>query len=246
MLFRTGYCNVMAAMVLALAGGCASTDFGGEVLVSPEAGGGPPAVGALGTSLSLPADRPFNIHLKNSGQNPGVSGAARGDSDADGTGRAFCLAEAASGASATAEFRVGQRIFHQADTPQRLAASLEFELQHAIHASPQPLADTRTAVTVQFVIVDARKRLVARSMLVQLSSDDTQGSATEGHVRQLSAPLEPNQSYDIMMHAKVESSAGAGQEAAARLDLRNLKMRLAFQPAATQPAGARGDTKPAG
>ncbi|GMU22918.1 MAG: hypothetical protein AMXMBFR13_30020 [Phycisphaerae bacterium] len=216
--------------------GCGGTDFGGEVQLAPAQEGALLDAGAPDSDvLNLPADRPFNIHMKNSSQNPGVEGKARGDSDAEAAGRAFALAEAAAGGTAQAEFRIGQRIVHAAARNQRAVITVEFKMDHALQAPVVPDPKTLATINLQLMVLDARKHVLARMPLVQTTTDEAVGSGSAGELRNLSVILEPSGRYDIMLYGQVESVAAPGQEAIARLDVGDLRMRLSFSPMTTQP-----------
>lgn len=229
-----------AAMLMVAIGwgasGCGSGDIGADVQVSPDEMAGPLG-GVAGKTLALPGERPFNIHLKSSSQNPGERGRARGDSDARTDGEAFCLAESSNGGSATAEFRLGHRIITAGGSPSRVAIQLEFDLRQSLQVSAPPTPKTLAGVSLQVLVLDAHRRVLARPPLILTTSDEGVESAAETHHRNIAITLDPNQTCDIMLYGKVDAAAAEGQDATARLDLRGLKMVLDVQPVTSQPAG---------
>jgi len=229
---------LLGALVLLL-GGCGGTDFGGEIRVPISQRHVLAAETPAHDQILLPGDRTFNIHLKTSSRNPGTDGTAHGDSDATPEGNAFCLAEAANGGSALAEFKIGHRIDHQTQRRQSVAIQVEFELEQSVEASRLPASDTLATGDLFLAVLDARKRPLANVPINQTTSDNAVGASLTTCRFNLPALFEPDQSYNIILFGKVGVSAAAAQQAAARLTVRGLKMRLTFAPAPveTQPAG---------
>ncbi len=194
-------------------------------------------------AIRLPGDRTFNVHQKTSGQDKGPVGNARGDSDASPDGNAFCEARASNGATAQADFILGQRLENESD--RRLAAGIqiEFELQHEIRGPSVAAPKTLATGGLNIVILDGRKRAVSTVPVAQINSDSAMGSSLNTHRFNLPAVFEPRQSYSIILQANVTSEADAAQEVLARLQVRNLRMELTFAPA---PPDSKPAAAPAG
>jgi len=229
----THYC--FGLLVLLGFSGCGGMDFGGDIRVPADerhvlAAGSPST-----DQILLPGDRTFNIHLKNSSQNPGTDGSARGDSDATPEGNAFCVAEVANGGFAMAEFKIGHRIDHQTEKRQEVTIRAEFELEQSIEASQIPAAETLASENLVLGVLDSRKRFVASLNITQATSDSAL-SYTQGTRRpSIRVIFEPDQIYNIILYGKVDASSARTQQASVRVSVRGLKMRLTFAPAETQP-----------
>lgn len=227
-------------LVLALSG-CGGADFGGDVRVP-----GPEryvlATGtAAGEPLALPGDRGFNIHVKQSSQNPGAHGTARGDSDASRDGKAFCRAEATGGGAASAEFKIGHRIDNRSEGTQLASISVEFRLNESVEICDAPKGNTLAKAELFLVVLDSRKRVVSTTTIIQTDSDQAVGRTEGPQQRLISARLEPAESYDVMLfgraEAVTEADAPTEQKAAARIEIDQVRMNLSFARLATQPAG---------
>lgn len=230
---RRGLSGLWLAVVLL--GGCSVAEFGGDVrvpaseemrLTNGAAGAGP---------ISLPADRGFNIHIKKSSQEPGPAGTATSSADATADGQAFCQAQASNGGVASAEFNIGHRFHNQSDVAQATTIKLAYELEQAVTASDQPTAKTIGTAQMQLVVLDSHKRIMASMKVAQTSSDEARGTAKDHDQRELALEFAAHQSYDIMLFGQVQAKSDTGQEASARLAVRQLTMKVSFAPR-TQPA----------
>jgi len=224
------------ALTLATIGGCGGASFGTDARV-PVADrlvirGATPAE----QGIRLPQDRGFNIHVKQSSQNLGAAGSAKGHSDATPQGLAFAEALASQGGSAKAQFKIGHRIDNHSDVVQTMAAQIRFQLEQRLSASEPPAPATQAKAELLLVIIDSRKRVVSKVVVLQADSDESRGNASLPQRRDLVARLEPGESYDIVLFAQVEACASEAQESSVRLDVDRLEMELEFSPVTTQPA----------
>ncbi len=236
-----GGLSIGCILVLALTvSGCGGTEFGGDVRVPGPERYVLAAGTAAGEPLALPGDRGFNIHVKQSSQNPGARGTARGESDATGEGKAFCRTEATGGGAATAEFKLGHRIDNRSDRSQLAAITVEFRLNEAIEICDEPKGHTLAKAELLLVVLDARKRAVSTTTIVQTDSDQAVGKTEGPQQRLISARLEPAESYDVMLFGRVEAvteaEAPTEQKASARIEIDQARMNLSFAALATQPA----------
>ena len=220
-----------------LLSGCGGgVDFGGNIRVPVEQRHVIAAGQPVGRPLSLPTDRPFNIHDKNSSQDRGSDGQARGESDADAQGQALALAEAGNGGSAVAQFRIGHRLDNQSGQTQAVAIQVQFDLTESIEASGLPKPETLAKADLHLLVLDSRNRTVAKLILVQTTSDAAVSQSSHPEHCTLTTKFEPNNSYDVVLFGRVEAGTAPGQEAAARIAVAKLKMDLTFSVAQTQPA----------
>lgn len=228
------------AAVGSVLGGCGGSQFGPDARVPVEARhtirSGEPA----GQALSLPGERGFNIHLKESSQNLGAAGEAVGRSDATSKGQATAEATAARGGSARAEFKIGHRIDNLSGNGQSMTVHVAFDLEHAVEASDPPAPATMAKVNLSLVVIDSHKRPVSTSVVAQADSDESRGKAVSPQQRDITVRLEPGESYDVVLYALVEAASADDQNAAARLAIDRLRMDMTFAPLATQPAAQAG------
>jgi len=229
--------GVVAATLLPGCGG--GIDFGGDVRVPAEQQHVIKAEQHTNAPLSLPADHRFNIHIKRSSQDLAAEGQARGESNATADGQAYASASAANGGSATAMFQIGHRLDNESGQVQSVAIEVQFDLVQEIKASQQPEPHTIAKADLHLVILDTHRRTVAKTTLIQATSDDAISSATGSQRRTVTATFEPNQSYDVVLFAQVEAATDSGQEAVAQIDVKNLQMIFTFASVARQASAAK-------
>ncbi|MBI4578653.1 MAG: hypothetical protein HY718_03070 [Planctomycetes bacterium] len=191
---------------------------------------------SAGASLNLPDNRGFNVHIKQSSQDLGPAGEARGESLATPEGKALAAAEAAKGGSAKAEFKLGHRIDNHAGTAQMMTAEISFAINQNMEASAVPAPGTLAKANLYLVVIDSHKRVVSKTTLVQATTDDSVGSAASPQERHLTARLESGESYDVVLYGQVEAAAAADQTSSARIGVDQLKMALTFSAVTTRPA----------
>jgi len=220
--------------------GCHGTGSVSDIRVPPEQQGVLEAREGPGGSIELPGERGFNIHIKNSRQNPGTDGSADSNSAATAGGEASCQAEAANGGSSAADFTIGHRVTNRTGSPQSVRIQLEYALSHSTEASPEPGVGTLGTAHMDLLVLDSHKRNIAKMTVVHATSDEANATVSSQDRRTLTARFEPDRWYDVMLVGHVEASAEVGQRALARLEVKDLKMRFTFSPAATRPAGRGG------
>ncbi len=179
-----------------------------------------------GDTVRLPEERAFNIHLKQSSQNPGPEGEARGASDATSDGTAYARAEAVRGGESSAEFTLGHRVNHQSDRAHEVAILVEYTLEQSVSADDPPEAGTRAEAVLQLIVQDQKRRQVAQMPLVTLNSDDARESGSSAEKRHLKLTFEPATSYDVYLFGKIDATSSKSQEAAGELKISNLKLRF--------------------
>jgi hypothetical protein len=204
-------------------------------------------IGLSADQVRLPGDRMFNIHIKSSSQDPGAQGAARGDSDAAEDGQAFASAQSATGGIAEAHFVLGHRLDNESDRTLSAGIQVEFELEQEIRAPREPARTTIATANLDLVILDARKHPLTSIPVVQTTSDQAVGTSLTTCRYNLSALFEPQQNYNVLLQGNVRSETAPGQQAEARLQVRNLRMRLTFAPAPpdSAPADSAATSRPA-
>lgn len=213
--------------------GCAGG--GGSAIIQVPADQRHNLTGDSSTLVRLPEERPFNIHLKNSSQNPGPSGSARGRSDATPEGIAHAGAEASEGGQAAAEFTLGHRVNHQADVPHQVTIEAEFLLEQTLQASEPPAPGTRGSATLQLIVQNEKRQQVALLPLFQTDSDNARASGSSSEKRSLVVRFEPQMSYDVYLFGRVNAATAEDQAATAELKVTDLKLRFQVSPADPKP-----------
>lgn len=216
--------------------GCGDADLA-ELRVPAEQNHVIAASAPAAAPLSLPEDRPFAIHTKQSSQNPGAAGQAESQADATPAGAALCTAQAANGGSATANFVIGQRIDNRSPHAQKATIEVEFDVADELAADKTPAPQTVASAELTLVVLDGKRRSLARMPILQSTSDTAAGAVRSHDQRRIAVSFDPDQSYDVVLHGKVEASSSTDQSSQARIELKQLRMRLSFSPsAATLPA----------
>jgi len=192
----------------------------------------------VGKEIGLPKAQPFNIHVKQSAQNPGANGTAQGVADANGWGEASCSTEAGNGGSATGEFRIGQAIDYRGDVPVTVAVRVSFKLVSELTADPVARGNL-AQLSLTAAVRDSTGRVNPKIPMESLSSDDSPGKATRSDVRELTFVMAPGSSYQITLDGNVSATSESGGKAAAKIVVSNLQMTMQFSSApapATAPA----------
>lgn len=229
-------CRLMIATGVLFVFGCGGSETGPDPRVPVSQRHVVRAGTPAGDGLSLPGEKGFNIPLKQSSQNPGAGGTARGDSDASPQGNAFCFAEVAKGGSAHAEFKIGHRIDNNDAAVVDASVQVQFDLESSLEASDVPAPATTAAGNLDLMVIDSHKRVVSKTPLIQSTSDDAPGSGSGPQRRQLKVRMEPGESYDFVLYGRVQAAASESQQAKARIGLSQLRMQFTFRSGTTQPA----------
>ncbi len=235
---KTQTIRLTAGLAL-LISGCAGVDFGGEIHIPESQMHVLPPAGPDPTPILLPGDRTFNVHQTAGSRIPGPEGSAREDAAALPDGAAFCLIEAADGGSANAEFKLGHRLENRTDQAITANIQVEFDLAYTIAASPEPVGGTLATANLHLAVLDARNRPLASLPVAQLTSDTVSADSTTTERHRLSAVIGPHRNATILLYGRVSGASISGQNASARMDVKNLRMRLEITegPPASAPAG---------
>jgi len=217
---------LFAGLAVGLAGCGAGMDFAPSVRVPPEQRQ-VITESFVGKEVVLPKAQPFNIHVKQSAQNPGANGTAQGVADANGWGEASCSTSAGDGGSATGEFRIGQAIDYRSDVPVTVAVRVSFKLVHELTA--EPVAPGNLAqLSLTVAVRDSTGRVNRKIPMESLSSDDSPGKATRSDVREFTFVMAPDTSYQITLDGNASAASERGGRAGANLVVNNLQMAMQF------------------
>jgi hypothetical protein len=194
---------------------------------------------ALGQLVDLPKDRPFNIHSKESSQNPGSQGTAQGAADANGWGEASGAAVAGEGGTASGQFSVGQAIDYRGTAPLQATVKVTFKVSHELSAEP-PSSSAVGQIALTAFVRDSMGKVHPRIALESLSSDSAPGKASRSEAREFRFVMEPERSYHIVFHGSVSATTQTGTKATAKASINDLKMNITFStpPPTTSTAPA--------
>ena len=218
------WCSV-AATWLVLLSGCGQNEFGMRVDIPAKDRA--PITQAVRESmtLSLPA-QPFNVHSRRSAQTPGATGQARGDSDAQPQGQAFCQASAGNGGAAWAEFQLGHALRNTAGATVRMTVKLDLDYTHHAQASPPEASNTLAELTLKVYLKDAQGKLLHHQVLAELSSDEAQSKWSGRHQIEFDAVLEPAMSYDLVITGRASVLSELDTKAEARIEVKRFTAEL--------------------
>jgi len=230
---------VIAACAVGLAGCSGDMDLGSSIRVPAEKRQVVEG-SAIGQTVNLPKDRPFNIHVKESSQNPGSQGTAQGAADANGWGEASGSAVAGDGGTAAGRFSIGQAIEYRGSSPMQASVKVAFDVHTELNAEP-PESAAVGQVSLTAFVRDSMGKVHPRIALDSLSSDSAPGKATRSESREFSFVMEPERNYEVVFQGAVTATTEMGTKAAAKVAIGALRMHITFS--ATPPTTG---TAPAG
>lgn len=183
------------------------------------------------TVLRFPADKPFNITDKTSTQSPGMTGSAKGDSQATPSGTAYCRVEAAQGGEASAEFHLGQCLLNPTDRPQ--IATATFLCEYDIRAEQTQGDQSPTASQVALEIyVNQENGRVLRRVPIENSVEDAEPAGGSGRiVKEFQVRLEPDTSYNFVLAGRVTARTDQAGSAKLEVEVKRLELTVRTGPA---------------
>lgn len=217
------YGAALTAIALA-AGGCGGQTLARRFDLPRDSRVSLAAADSSETILHFPEDKPFNITDKTSTQSPGMTGSAKGASQATPDGTAFCRVEAAQGGEASAEFHLGQCLNNPTDRPR--IATATFLCEYDIRAEQTGGDQSPTAGQVALEIyVNQENGRVLRRVPIENSVEDAEPAGGSGRiVKEFQVRLEPDTSYYFVLAGKV--SARTDQAGSARLEVEVKRLEL--------------------
>ena len=211
--------------LVAVLAGCGETEFGMRVTI-PGADRVP--LGQVvdeGVAVRLP-ERGFNVYSRRSAQTPGAIGRARGDSDAQPAGRAFCSAEAADGGAAWGEFQLGHAMVGADGVAVRMTVKLAIEYAHFATAVPVDARDTLAEFVLKVYLKDGDGRVLHREVLAALSSDDGSAVRSGTAMVEFDAVLAAGRGYDLVVAGRASVTSEPEATAEARIEIKQLTAEL--------------------
>lgn len=207
--------------------GCGQDEFGMEIEIPDQDRMVVTHPVREGQTVRLP-DAPFNVHSRRSAQTPGATGQARGDSDAGADGKAACRAEASEGGSAWGEFQLGHALRNAGAAPVRMTVLLDLDYSLKASATPADAKDTLAGLTLKIFLKDTQGKVLHHEVLDSLSSDEASSQQSNRPQVAFEAVLLPEAAYDLVLAGRASARSEPGSEAAARIEVRQLRVELEF------------------
>ncbi len=218
--------------------GCGQDEFGMQVEIPDQDRMAVTHPVREGLTIRLP-DAPFNVHSRRSAQTPGATGEARGGSDAGADGKAVCQAQAGEGGSAWGEFQLGHALRNAGAAGVRMRVMLDLDYSVKASAAPADAKDTLASLTLKIFLKDTQGKVLHYEVLDSLSSDEATGEQSGRQQVAFEAVLLPDAAYDLVLAGRASATSELGSEAAAGIEVRQLRAELRFAPA-TEKAKVEG------
>jgi len=211
------------------------------------------AVTAMGT-LTIPADKPFNLTAFMSGQASSTSflsgqvGAARGEAEAVGNDGAMCRAEARNDGSAWGEFQLGYCFDNTTGVPLDATVKLRFTTSEST-TGRQGDAETQNATissesTLTFFIKDTNGLVIKKEELLSSSLEKGHDSIGSTHDLVFDVRFGPNRGYYLMLAGRTDVESDAPHSIATSLSVSQYLLQIEWR-GTTMIGDDAGDQAPA-
>lgn len=223
--------------------GCASTTFGSELTATPA-----PLIirDTQATTLRLPSETGFSIHLPQSTEQAGLQGAVDATAKVEKEGSASAVAVVRNGGKGAATFQLGH-VFRN-DTAQQLDLNIRVRYAFEFAVKNEPVQNLPDATLgIRLFARDARGRLLRDFDLIRHSTE--QGAATRRSDEDLSFELVlgVNETMSVFLAGQSSVDAPEGRSAESRLEVKQFSMDVQTRPSpAVAPPSQPGASRPAG
>lgn len=210
-----------------LLGGCASALPGSELAKSPAAWR---ISGPTPTTLKLPAEKPFNIHLVEVTKAPGLDGTADADARADKQGTAMALAKVQGEGKASGSFRLGQALANPTERQVDFDITATYTCAYAVSQTPAAnFPDAQT--TLRLYARQQRGRLLKALDLVTHSTENGAVERTSSDTVTFTVTLGPGADVDVFFYGEVTVSTPDTRAAEGQIELKDVQLTVATRPA---------------
>lgn len=239
--------------IILMSGGCGGGSWPRVVDVPPERVYEVSA-GSSSDRIVLPEETPFIVHDRESSQDPGQDGTARGESDAKPDGTASCRVTATAGGSASGDFLIGHVFHNRHAEPRAAVCTIRAEFTQRLSLSASADAMTTAEYTLEAFVRDSSERILRRYPLANSASALGPRSSTESALFEIAFELEPRTAYHVVIGGRATAKAQPGTEASAEIELKQLQMEVVITSAnarasstdKTPAADASPASRPAG
>lgn len=190
-------------------------------------------------AVQFPGQGGFEIHDKNSQQNPGQNGTAASAADARSEGTASCEATAGKGGSSSGVFALGAALQNVSEAPLSAAVTCDIEYEYAL----QTTAGSGGAATNGKIalVMEAREqgtgKLLFQHPLASLSGYEDNVKRSDQQRLQFVATVSPMARWQIVLQGRTDAQASADGQAQAQLRITRCQMIVRPMPApASAPA----------
>jgi hypothetical protein len=206
--------------------GCASSGFGSELAATPA-----PLVirETQPTTLRLPAETPFSIHLPQSTEQAGLQGTVDATAKVTKDGSASADAIVKNGGKGSATFQLGH-VFRN-ETAQQLDLTIRVRYMFEFSVKNEPVQKLPDAnLGIRLFARDARGRLLRDFDLIHHSTE--QGAATRRSDEDLTfdVVLGVNESLSVFLAGQSSVDAPDGRSAESHLEIRQFSMEVQTRP----------------
>lgn len=229
-------CLLMLGGLLMLSG-CATGGFGAELSSEPR----PRSIEkTTQTSIHLPANEEFSIHLLSERRQPGLDGTATVKTVVNPKGSAEAHADVDQSGSAQAEFQLGHAFSNDTDQQMDLSFKISFDYHFMVEESPD----------LRFPDATIGLRLYARTLfgrtlrdLVVVEQTTESGNAVRyGHeTLDFVLTIGPDVSVSVYLAGLARVEVGDGRDAEAELTIENVEFVVTTEPA--PPVRAASDER---
>ncbi|MCK4341244.1 MAG: hypothetical protein KAY37_05910 [Phycisphaerae bacterium] len=221
-------------MLLLLLSGCAGGQFGSELSQRPKAR---PISKPEGTTLRLPRDQEFNIHLSRDSTEPGLDGEAEASATARAAGEGEALAAVTGGGKAEGIFWLGQALTNATTRQTDFDFKVHFEYEFEAQATPG-LKLPDAVVGLRLYARDELGRLLRDVILVQYSTENGATKRRASENLDFTLTLGPSDAVSVFLAGQAKVEVPDGRSASCSLKLRGLTIEVVTRPApAVRTAG---------
>lgn len=212
---------------LALLAGCASTLPGSELTKSPA----PWRISSpTPTTLKLPAEKPFNIHLVEVTKAPGLDGTADADAHVDRQGAATASAKVQGEGKASGSFRLGQAMANPTDRQVDFDITATYTCGYSVSETPAANFPDAQA-TLRLYARQQRGRLLKTLDLINHTTENGAVERTSSDTVTFTVTLGPGAEVDVFFYGEVAVSTPETRSAEGKLELKDVQLTVATRPA---------------
>jgi hypothetical protein len=230
-------------VLLLMVAGCGG-GTGSYVAVSPERYQPIHAQMDAAQAVQFPGQGGFEIHDKNSQQDPGQNGTATSAADAKPEGTASCDAMAAKGGSSSSVFSLGAALRNTSEAPLCVAVTCDIEYEYALQTTAGS-GGSATNGKIAFAI-EAREqgtgKLLFQHPLASLSGYEDNVKRSDQQRLQFAATISPAANWQIVLQGRTDAQSSADGQAQAQLRVTRCQMTIKPLPA---PASQASQSQPA-
>jgi len=218
---------ILPATMLAALLGCSGGQFGGDLSVHPRPR---QFTKPSETTVRLPQDEPFNIHLHNVSKQSSLEGTVEVDASAAADGTAHATAAVTRGGSAQAVFQLGHAISNTTD--RQMDVEFRVKFQHTFEAKASE-AERMPDATVGLRLYAQPERGLPLRNFVKITYTTENGSTNRGASDSLdfTLTLGPGDKVEVYLAGQAKVDAPNERSASCSLTLSDVAFEIITRPA---------------